>query len=114
MFIILILNNIFQEHNWFIGVDWDTIRDSVAPYIPEVSSPTDTSHFDVEEIDIKTDIFPPTPSNPIFSALHLPFIGFSFTQNSFVSDLGSIGKSLSSGKTTKRMRSQEGKSEVEG
>ncbi|XP_025194244.1 serine/threonine-protein kinase Genghis Khan isoform X2 [Melanaphis sacchari] len=105
--------NDFKEHNWFIGVDWDTIRDSVAPYIPEVSSPTDTSHFDVEEIDIKTDIFPPTPSNPIFSALHLPFVGFTFTQNSFVSDLGSIGKSLSSGKTTKRMRSQEGKNEVE-
>ncbi|XP_050527294.1 serine/threonine-protein kinase Genghis Khan [Daktulosphaira vitifoliae] len=82
----------FKEHDWFKGIDWDTIRDSVAPYIPEVSSPTDTSHFDVEEIDVKTDIFPPTPSNPIFSALHLPFVGFTFTQNSCVSDLGSIGK----------------------
>lgn len=79
-----------------------------------MSSPTDTSHFDVEEIDIKTDIFPPTPSNPIFSALHLPFIGFTFTQNSFVSDLGSIGKSITSGKTTKRMRSNDGQNELDG
>lgn len=86
----------------------------MAPYIPEVSSPTDTSHFDVDEIDIKTDIFPPTPSNPIFSALHLPFIGFTFTQNSCVSDLGAVGKSLMPGKTTKRMRSQEDKNEIEG
>lgn len=50
----------------------------------------------------------------MFSALHLPFIGFTFTQNSTVSDLGSIGKSLISGKTTKRMRSQEEKNEIEG
>jgi len=79
-----------------------------------VSSPTDTSHFDVEEIDVKTDIFPPTPSNPIFSGLHLPFVGFTFTQNSTVSDLGSIGKILISGKSTKRMRSLDEKNETEG
>lgn len=79
-----------------------------------MSSPTDTSHFDVEEIDIKTDIFPPTPSNPIFSALHLPFVGFTFTQNSLVSDLGSVGKLLTSGKSIKRVRSLDGKNEVEG
>lgn len=79
-----------------------------------MSSPTDTSHFDVEEVDIKTDIFPPTPSNPIFSGLHLPFVGFTFTQNSMVSDLGSIGKTIVSGKSTKRMRSLDEKNEVEG
>jgi serine/threonine-protein kinase MRCK len=61
-------------------VDWDGIRDSVAPYKPEVSSPTDTSNFDVDDTDIRTsDAVPPT-ANSAFTALHLPFVGFTFTQ----------------------------------
>lgn len=70
-----------QNHNWFHGVDWDHIRDSTAPYFPEVSSPTDTSNFDVDDIDIRlSDALPPVPASTAFSALHLPFVGFSFTQ----------------------------------
>ncbi|XP_049786774.1 serine/threonine-protein kinase Genghis Khan [Schistocerca cancellata] len=80
----------FKNHPWFEGLDWETIRDSRAPYIPEVSSPTDTSNFDVDDTDIRTsDAVPPT-SNAVFSALHLPFVGFTFTQGCSVSDLGCI------------------------
>lgn len=69
-----------QNHPWFEGVDWDTIRDSNAPYIPEVSSPTDTSNFDVDDADIRiSDAVPPT-ANSAFTGLHLPFVGFTFTQ----------------------------------
>jgi Protein kinase C terminal domain. len=61
-------------------LDWDGIRDSTAPYKPEVSSPTDTSNFDVDDTDIRTsDAVPPT-ANSAFTALHLPFVGFTFTQ----------------------------------
>lgn len=57
-----------------------TVRDSVAPYVPEVSSPTDTSNFDVDDTVIRTsDALPPT-ANAAFSGLHLPFVGFTFTQ----------------------------------
>lgn len=70
-----------QNHSWFHGVDWDHIRDSTAPYFPEVSSPTDTSNFDVDDMDVRlSDALPPVPASPAFSALHLPFVGFSFTQ----------------------------------
>ncbi|UYV73630.1 gek [Cordylochernes scorpioides] len=71
----------FKNHPWFRGVDWDTIRNSPAPYIPEVSSPTDTSNFDVDENDLKTKVRESTPPscNPIFSGLHLPFVGFTYT-----------------------------------
>nr|CAD7589040.1 unnamed protein product [Timema genevievae] len=80
----------FKNHAWFSGLDWTTIRDSTAPYKPEVSSPTDTSNFDVDDTDIRTsDAVPPT-ANAAFTALHLPFVGFTFTQGTSVSDLGSV------------------------
>ncbi|GAB6026046.1 Serine/threonine-protein kinase MRCK gamma [Chamberlinius hualienensis] len=80
----------FKSHPWFKDIDWDNIRDSPAPYIPEVNSPTDTSNFDVDETDIRTsDAVPPT-SNPIFTGLHLPFVGFTFTQGSKISDQGCL------------------------
>jgi len=70
----------FQAHHWFEGIDWACIREGVAPYIPEVSSPTDTSNFDVDDNDIRqSDALPPS-TNAIFTGLHLPFVGFSFTQ----------------------------------
>lgn len=80
----------FKSHAWFDGIDWNTIRLGQAPYIPEVSSPSDTSNFDVDDTDIRlSDAVPPT-ANPAFSGLHLPFIGFTFTQNSCLSDVGKI------------------------
>ena len=75
---------IIQNHPWFAGIDWDNIRDSTAPYIPEVSSPTDTSNFDVDDTDLRSaDVLPPT-ANSVFSALHLPFLGFTYTQGRYV------------------------------
>lgn len=80
----------FKNHSWFEGVDWDGIRDSNAPYIPEVSSPTDTSNFDVDDADIRTsDVVPPTAANSAFTGLHLPFVGFTFTGGCAMSDLSS-------------------------
>ncbi|XP_057341567.1 serine/threonine-protein kinase Genghis Khan isoform X2 [Microplitis mediator] len=80
----------FKKHPWFNGVNWDTLRDSTAPYIPEVSSPTDTSNFDVDDNDVRSSDAVPPSANSAFSGLHLPFIGFSFTQGSCMSDLGSL------------------------
>lgn len=78
----------FKRHPWFEGIDWDNIRLGQAPYLPEVSSPTDTSNFDVDDTDVRlSDAVPPT-ANPAFSGLHLPFVGFTFTQNSRLSDGG--------------------------
>lgn len=81
----------FRNHPFFEGIDWDTLRDGQAPYVPDVKSPTDTSNFDVDDTEVKllSDSVPPT-SNPAFSGHHLPFVGFTFTQHSNLSDLGSI------------------------
>ncbi|CRL04167.1 CLUMA_CG017277, isoform C [Clunio marinus] len=81
----------FRNHPWFEGIEWETLRDGQAPYVPDVKSPTDTSNFDVDDTDVKllSDAVPPT-SNPAFSGHHLPFVGFTFTQHSNLSDLGSV------------------------
>ncbi|KAK2706109.1 hypothetical protein QYM36_016210, partial [Artemia franciscana] len=80
----------FKNHPWFVGVNWDALRDSAAPYVPDVSSPTDTSNFDVDENDLRSsDVVPPT-ANPVFSGLHLPFIGFTYTKGSILSKNGNF------------------------
>lgn len=55
----------------------------------QVSSPTDTSNFDVDDNDIRVSDAQPPSHNPAFAGLHLPFVGFTFTQGSNLSDLGS-------------------------
>lgn len=80
----------FKKHPWFEGIDWDTIRLGQAPYIPEVSSPTDTSNFDVDDNDIRLSDAVPPIANPAFTGHHLPFIGFSFTQGGCMSDCGRL------------------------
>lgn len=80
----------FKSHPWFEGVDWDHLRMGPAPYVPEVSSPTDTSNFDVDDNTIRHSESVPPTSNPAFSGFHLPFVGFTFTQNSCLSDLGKL------------------------
>ncbi|XP_014247988.1 serine/threonine-protein kinase Genghis Khan isoform X2 [Cimex lectularius] len=80
----------FKNHMWFAGIDWVAIRESKAPYIPEVSSPTDTSNFDVDDNDIRCSDAVPPSANVAFSGLHLPFVGFTFTQGSCTSDLASL------------------------
>ncbi|XP_065214675.1 serine/threonine-protein kinase Genghis Khan isoform X2 [Planococcus citri] len=95
----------FKNHSWFEGVDWEHIRDSTAPYIPEVSSPTDTSNFDVDDMDVRlSDALPPASASSAFSALHLPFVGFSFTQGSRVSDLRGQGNTQPESRAGKRIR----------
>ncbi|XP_062557470.1 serine/threonine-protein kinase Genghis Khan isoform X2 [Armigeres subalbatus] len=84
----------FKSHAWFEGIDWDTIRNGQAPYIPEVSSPTDTSNFDVDDTDIKLSEAVPPKTNPAFSGHHLPFIGFTFTKDSCISDVGKLSRAI--------------------
>jgi serine/threonine-protein kinase MRCK len=103
----------FRNHPWFVGIDWESLRVGQAPYIPEVSSPTDTSNFDVEDADVKlmSETVPPT-SNPAFSGQHLPFVGFTFSQHSNLSDLGSITHTEPATKTSKCNGERSGNPEV--
>lgn len=35
-----------KAHRFFSGLDWGTVRDQPAPFIPKPSDTTDTSYFD--------------------------------------------------------------------
>lgn len=64
----------FNNNNW----DWNTIRRSVPPVVPELSGDTDTSNFDDIEESPAEETFPVPKA---YAGNHLPFIGFTYTRD---------------------------------
>ncbi|XP_072558987.1 serine/threonine-protein kinase MRCK beta-like isoform X3 [Paramormyrops kingsleyae] len=80
----------FKKHPFFNGIDWENIHNTGAPYIPDVTSPSDTSNFDVDDDVLKNPDVAPPLSHAGFSGQHLPFVGFTYTTDSCFSDRGSV------------------------
>ncbi|XP_054944481.1 LOW QUALITY PROTEIN: serine/threonine-protein kinase MRCK beta [Physeter macrocephalus] len=91
----------FKKHAFFQGLNWENIRNLEAPYIPDVSSPSDTSNFDVDDDVLRNAEILPPGSHTGFSGLHLPFIGFTFTTESCFSDRGALKSIMQSSALTK-------------
>uniref|UniRef100_A0A3B4XIQ3 non-specific serine/threonine protein kinase n=1 Tax=Seriola lalandi dorsalis TaxID=1841481 RepID=A0A3B4XIQ3_SERLL len=71
----------FRSHLFFCGLDWGSLHKLSAPFLPEVSNPTDTSNFDILD-DCLSEMVQETLSDvmdivPI--GVHLAFVGYSYT-----------------------------------
>ncbi|CAH8461573.1 unnamed protein product [Schistosoma turkestanicum] len=74
-----------KNHAFFKGIDWEHIHEQNPPYIPEVTSPDDTSNFDIEQSSRNHE---GPPLGPIFRGCQVACIGFTFTNNSPLNELG--------------------------
>ncbi|XP_051900978.1 serine/threonine-protein kinase MRCK alpha-like isoform X2 [Pristis pectinata] len=83
-----------QRQPFFAGIDWEGISNRPPPYVPEVASPTDTSNFDLNDNVLKPWDAAPPSSRGAFCGLHLPFVGFTYTSCSSLSDRARLGDAL--------------------
>ncbi|XP_072405177.1 serine/threonine-protein kinase MRCK beta isoform X2 [Chiloscyllium punctatum] len=72
-----------KGHAFFRGIEWDLIDESEPPFVPTITSHTDTSNFDVEDENFSSPFLPQGTSNQVSHGLlpgtHLPFAGFTFS-----------------------------------
>ncbi|KAF9577360.1 Serine/threonine-protein kinase, partial [Lunasporangiospora selenospora] len=69
-----------MSHPFFHGVDWTSIRGMVSPFVPQLNSITDTSHFPTEDLEKVPDhpdhnYLPPEPNS---KQKDLAFVGYTF------------------------------------
>lgn len=73
-----------KAHPFFAGVDFDTIREIDAPFIPALKSITDTSYFPTDDLTEVPDQLPSGTAQATTSgggakgASDLPFLGYTF------------------------------------
>lgn len=65
-----------KDHPFFAGVDWSTIRRIDAPFVPRLTSVTDTSYFPTEDYQDVPDV-PPGAETDV-GAKDLAFLGYTF------------------------------------
>ncbi|KAE9410545.1 AGC/NDR protein kinase [Gymnopus androsaceus JB14] len=64
-----------RQHPFFYGVDWDVIRSVDAPFVPRLSSATDSSYFPTDEIEQAPEDAPADSSE---ASKDLAFLGYTF------------------------------------
>jgi hypothetical protein len=63
-----------KKHPFFYGVDWNSIRNIEAPFIPRLRSITDTSYFPTDELDQVPD--EPAGGDTTGANKELAFLGY--------------------------------------
>ncbi|XP_065831916.1 serine/threonine-protein kinase MRCK beta-like, partial [Oscarella lobularis] len=92
----------FRDHPFFEGINWETLHEQTPPHVPCLADDADTSNFDSVD-DKAPNEMPRAPgSGPAtFKGDHLPFVGFTFTHTSQLSDLGQLISDGSDGKAAR-------------
>jgi len=65
-----------RAHPFFYGVEWDTLRQIDAPFVPHLRSITDTSYFPTDELENVPDQPPGADTSP--ANKELAFLGYTF------------------------------------
>jgi hypothetical protein len=65
-----------SDSQFFYGVDWTTIRDIDAPFVPHLKSITDTSYFPTDEIDQTAIVDQPSSDPGADAKKDLAFLGY--------------------------------------
>jgi len=63
-----------KRHPFFYGVDWESIRQIDAPFVPHLRSVTDTSYFPTEELEQVSE--EPAEAEPSGASQDLAFLGY--------------------------------------
>ena len=65
-----------RKHPFFYGVDWNTIRQIDAPFVPHLRSITDTSYFPTEDLEQVPD--EPVDADTTGTNKDLAFLGYAY------------------------------------
>ena len=74
-----------RAHPFFYGVEWDTLRQIDAPFVPHLRSLTDTSYFPTDELENVPD--QPVGGDTSPANKELAFLGYVFQRSHFLSSL---------------------------
>jgi len=67
-----------KNHRFFDGIDWENLRQTPAPYMPEVKSEIDTSNFDKFE---ESEPFYPSEKSATTKRKDMDFVGYTFKKD---------------------------------
>ncbi|KAJ9599608.1 hypothetical protein L9F63_009925, partial [Diploptera punctata] len=68
------------KHPFFASINWNTLRETVPPFIPIVNGEDDTSNFDEFNPEPQTPSIESFKTKKGFSGDNLPFVGFTYVQ----------------------------------
>ena len=72
-----------KKHTFFKDVDWNNIRNSKAPFIPEIKNEYDTKYF--EKFDEVEPFYPKNQNK--FKRKDVEYVGYDFNKDNFENDL---------------------------
>jgi Protein kinase domain len=81
-----------KSHPWFTGIDWNGIRKSQAPFVPQLSGPEDTRYFEDEENESKKFNQKKIANSKDYSGQNLAFVGYTYVKDATAAVDFSIGK----------------------
>ena len=72
-----------KRHPFFKGVNWNNIRNSKAPFIPELKNEYDTKYF--EKFEVNEPFYPPNKNK--FKRKDAEYVGYDFNKDNCENDL---------------------------